>query len=186
MLLGAAQLPQYLLLTLTPRYSPGFVAPPLGSIDYALAALFVLVICIEMQGDNEQQRYQHFKVEAKERLSKGGKLSVAEQGKLDRGFVTSGLWSLSRHPVRRSLCSNFVLSGNYLLSTYDRTLRASNRRGISSISSPSSLSSLLSPPLPSRSQLLPAFSPPFVRLVTSSTLVEDCKDGRGTTRSGRR
>lgn len=95
MLLGAAQLPQYLLLTLTKTYSPKFVSPPVGIYDYALVATFITILVLETIGDVQQQRYQVFKAEAK--LAK--KLSAEDQGKLTRGFITDGLWAYSRHPV---------------------------------------------------------------------------------------
>lgn len=103
MLLAAAELPVYLLLTLTPAYSPSFKVPALNIADYALAVLFITILVIEMVSDNQQQRYQHFKADAKklEKAGKAGTLSVRDQGRLTRGFVTEGLWSFSRHPVSR-------------------------------------------------------------------------------------
>lgn len=102
MLLLAAELPQYLLLTLTPIFSPTYTMPVINNADYILSALFVVVIALEMLADNQQQIFQSFKAKAlkAEKNGKGSKLSVLEQGKLTRGFVTEGLWSFSRHPVR--------------------------------------------------------------------------------------
>lgn len=102
-LLLAAELPQYLLLTLTPIFSSTYRMPAINYIDYALVALFVTVIALEMLADNQQQIYQSFKAKAikAEKSGKGKKLSIKDQGRLTRGFVTEGLWSFSRHPVRR-------------------------------------------------------------------------------------
>lgn len=110
-LLMAAELPQYVLLTLssaTFRAKSGYTPPPLGTADYALSALFVLTLCVEMVADNQQQRYQHFKINARslEKKKNGGELMTeSDKGKVARGFVTFGLWSWSRHPVRRPLPS---------------------------------------------------------------------------------
>lgn len=66
-LLLAAELPQYLLLTLGSSFKAhtGYTAPPLGVADWVLAGIFVSILCIEMIADNQQQRYQHFKVDEK-------------------------------------------------------------------------------------------------------------------------
>lgn len=102
-LLLAAELPQYLLLTLGSSFKAhtGYTAPPLGVADWVLAGIFVSILCIEMIADNQQQRYQHFKVAAKElEKQQGGTKDMTEgdKGRLARGFVTFGLWSFSRHP----------------------------------------------------------------------------------------
>lgn len=97
LLLAAAELPQYLLLTLTPAYSPAYRVPAVGTADYVLSAIFVGILCIEMLADNQQQRFQAFKAQA---TKSGRTLTVLEQGRLNRGFVTEGLWAWSRHPVR--------------------------------------------------------------------------------------
>jgi steroid 5-alpha reductase family enzyme len=98
-LLLVAELPQYLLLTLH-LSSKSFPSPPLGLADYTLSAVFVAILAVEMLADNEQQRYQALKAEG---LKKGeGQRSEKEKAAIARGFVTGGLWSWSRHPVRRS------------------------------------------------------------------------------------
>jgi hypothetical protein len=182
MLLGAAQLPQYLLLTLTPTYSPSFKTPALGMIDYSLSAIFVLILCLEMQSDNEQQRYQAFKVKAKATVAAGGKLTAQEDGALKRGFVTSGLWSFSRHPVRIHLCSGTFLDHLSLdtmmagadpkSSSNNRISLVNNRLGTFSTSSLSSLSSLY---LPSLLPLSSLPSLPSLRYTTSWKLVKPFK-----------
>lgn len=117
-LLLVVELPQYLLLTLhlaekpaspsiaasiipsTPKTLPnGFVNPSLNAADYLLAVVFVVILTLEMLGDNQQQRYQALKARAVAKGAKGEKLSDKEQAAVSRGFVTGGLWSWSRHPV---------------------------------------------------------------------------------------
>lgn len=111
-LLLAVELPQYLLLTLHLAGKPasrvasalrtapqGFLNPALNVADYALAAVFVGILALEMLADNEQQRYQALKARAVSKGVKGKKLSEKEQAAVSRGFVTGGLWSWSRHPV---------------------------------------------------------------------------------------
>lgn len=152
MLLAAAELPQYLLLTLTPAFSPSFRNPGLSVLDYGLAGIFVTILVLEMISDNQQQIYQHFKAQAK--AGKAGVLSPKDEGRLARGFVTEGLWSFSRHPVRPTLDSSFR-EPPLKIRSKPRTSRASNRHGGScthSLSSPSSLrlpSPLRTSPLPS-------------------------------------
>lgn len=102
-LLLAVELPQYLLLTL--HLSSGFPNPGLNLADYALAAVFVLILAVEMLADNQQQRYQALKRRAVDKGVKGAKLSEKEQAAVARGFVTGGLWSWSRHPVRSPFLS---------------------------------------------------------------------------------
>ncbi|KAK4704343.1 hypothetical protein P7C70_g1858, partial [Phenoliferia sp. Uapishka_3] len=102
-LLLAAELPQYLLLTVSAPFHSrsAFTPPPLGTADYALSGLFILTLCVEMMADNQQQRYQHFKINAKslEKKKNGGDLMKEDdKGMLRRGFVTFGFWSWSRHP----------------------------------------------------------------------------------------
>lgn len=94
-LLLAVELPQYLLLTL--HTSSAAHAPALGPVEYSLAALFIATLAVEMSADNQQQRYQSLKRRA---IEKGaGSRSEREQAAVQRGFVTGGLWSWSRHPV---------------------------------------------------------------------------------------
>lgn len=111
-LLLAVELPQYLLLTLHLASKPasriasvlktapqGSFNPGLNVADYGLAAVFVLILAVEMLADNEQQRYQALKARAVGKGVKGEKLTEKEQAAVSRGFVTGGLWSWSRHPV---------------------------------------------------------------------------------------
>lgn len=50
-----------------------------------------------MLADNEQQRFQGLKRRA---LEKGAnERTIEENAVVERGFVTGGLWSWSRHPV---------------------------------------------------------------------------------------
>ncbi|SGY14974.1 BQ5605_C013g07189 [Microbotryum silenes-dioicae] len=92
-LLLAAELPQYLLLTL---HLSGNKTPALGLVDYALSAVFVAILAIEMLADNEQQRYQALKARAKGKDF--SQRTQKEAAAIERGFVTGGLWSYSRHP----------------------------------------------------------------------------------------
>ncbi|SCV70302.1 BQ2448_1696 [Microbotryum intermedium] len=92
-LLLAAELPQYLLLTL---HLSGIKTPAIGLVDYALSALFVTILAVEMLADNEQQRYQALKARA--RGKDFGQRTQKEAAAIERGFVTGGLWGYSRHP----------------------------------------------------------------------------------------
>ncbi|KAK4055380.1 hypothetical protein OIO90_003218 [Microbotryomycetes sp. JL221] len=125
-LLMMMELPQYLLLTL--HKSSLVKVPPVGIVDYALAGLFVLVLAIEMEADNQQQRYQALKRGA---LSKSDQqLSDKERAAIQRGFVTGGLWSYCRHP--NFACEQSTWYVMYLftvlpflpLSTYTSTVKS--------------------------------------------------------------
>lgn len=61
-------------------------SPALGAIDYALAAFIVFCLAVELEADNQQQRFQYKKHTLKDAAANA------------RGFVTSGLWGWSRHP----------------------------------------------------------------------------------------
>ncbi|KAK4047295.1 hypothetical protein OIV83_005473 [Microbotryomycetes sp. JL201] len=93
-LLMMMELPQYLLLTL--HKSSLVKVPPLGVVDYALAGLFVAILAVEMEADNQQQRYQALKKRAQTKSNE--QLNPKEMAAVQRGFVTGGLWSYSRHP----------------------------------------------------------------------------------------
>ncbi|GAA5896524.1 hypothetical protein JCM8208_004223 [Rhodotorula glutinis] len=111
LLLLAAELPQYLLLThdraasshlsQLARLKPHHTAVnrvPLNLADALLAALFVVTLALEMRADNEQQAFQTIKHRALDKQKKGEKLTVKEQTAVERGFVAEGLWAWSRHP----------------------------------------------------------------------------------------
>jgi steroid 5-alpha reductase family enzyme len=63
---------------------------PLGIADYALAGLYVTLVIIEFIAD--QQQYD-FQTEKHRRLKEGLPLEQYE-----KGFVSTGLWSIVRHP----------------------------------------------------------------------------------------
>jgi len=63
---------------------------PLGIADYALAALYITLVVIEFIAD--QQQYD-FQTEKHRRLKEGLPLGLYE-----KGFVSTGLWSIVRHP----------------------------------------------------------------------------------------
>jgi steroid 5-alpha reductase family enzyme len=63
---------------------------PLGIADYALAGLYVALVIIEFIAD--QQQYD-FQTEKHRRLKEGLPLEQYE-----KGFVSTGLWSIVRHP----------------------------------------------------------------------------------------
>jgi steroid 5-alpha reductase family enzyme len=63
---------------------------PLGIADYALAGLYVTLVIIEFIAD--QQQYD-FQTEKHRRLKEGLPL-----GHYEKGFVSTGLWSIVRHP----------------------------------------------------------------------------------------
>jgi steroid 5-alpha reductase family enzyme len=64
--------------------------PALGMADYALAAVYVALVVIEFIAD--QQQYD-FQTEKHRRLKEGLPLEQYE-----KGFVSTGLWSIVRHP----------------------------------------------------------------------------------------
>ncbi|BGP13409.1 hypothetical protein JCM10213v2_001328 [Rhodosporidiobolus nylandii] len=110
-LLLAAELPQYLLLThylsgsshlsALARLKPHHLESahvPLHVADALLAAAFVTTLVLEMRADNQQQRFQKMKHGALEKQRNGGQITREEQKAIQRGFVAEGLWSWSRHP----------------------------------------------------------------------------------------
>ncbi|GAA5852755.1 hypothetical protein JCM9279_003958 [Rhodotorula babjevae] len=111
LLLLAAELPQYLLLThdraasshlsqlarLKPHHT-AVARVPLNVADALLAGLFVVTLALEMRADNEQQAFQTLKHAALDKQKKGGRLTDKEQKAVERGFVAEGLWAWSRHP----------------------------------------------------------------------------------------
>lgn len=67
------------------------VSPSLNSLDYAAAALFLLLLAIETVADQQQWSFQqkkHALIAAKKPLT----------GDYKRGFITTGLFAYSRHP----------------------------------------------------------------------------------------
>jgi len=105
-LLLMTALPQYLLLTATRAYHPANPPTPVGWPDFAIAGLFVLNLTMEQIADSQQQAFQNWKHSKAVKEGKGARViagasrrqvEVAE-GDLKRGFLTSGLWSYSRHP----------------------------------------------------------------------------------------
>jgi steroid 5-alpha reductase family enzyme len=64
---------------------------PLAWPDYLIAALLIALIIVETIADQQQWNYQREKQKA---LAAGGEI----QDKYKKGFVQTGLWSLSRHP----------------------------------------------------------------------------------------
>ncbi|KAM0790953.1 hypothetical protein ACM66B_004258 [Microbotryomycetes sp. NB124-2] len=125
-LLMMMELPQYLLLTL--HNSSLVKVPSVGPIDYALAGLFVAILAVEMEADNQQQRYQALKKRAQNKNDQ--QLTPKELAAVQRGFVTKGLWSYSRHP--NFACEQSTWYVMYLftvlpflpLSTYSSTLNS--------------------------------------------------------------
>ena len=63
----------------------------LSVIDWILAALFLLFVCLEALADRQQWLFQ---TEKHRLLAKGGKLPTAYA----QGFVNRGLWARVRHP----------------------------------------------------------------------------------------
>ena len=64
---------------------------PLGITDYILAALLVVFVIIETIADQQQWNFQT----QKHKKKNAGKALNAEQ---TQGFISSGLWSVVRHP----------------------------------------------------------------------------------------
>lgn len=66
-------------------------AGPLSAADYLLAAAFIGLVLMETLADQQQWNFQG---EKKRRIKAGEKLD----GMFADGFISSGLWSRSRHP----------------------------------------------------------------------------------------
>jgi steroid 5-alpha reductase family enzyme len=64
--------------------------PALNTIDYVLAALMLLAVAIEFIADQQQYNFQT----EKHRRIKAGE----ELGAYEKGFVSTGLWGVVRHP----------------------------------------------------------------------------------------
>jgi steroid 5-alpha reductase family enzyme len=73
---------------------------PLGTSDYIIGSLALLVLALEFTADNQQWSYQNFK-------HSGGKIQPHQwpganirwtANDRKRGFVSRGLWAWSRHP----------------------------------------------------------------------------------------
>ncbi|KAA8568443.1 hypothetical protein EYC84_007475 [Monilinia fructicola] len=81
--------PSYVML-LTARYGA-----PWTTADLVFSRGLVTLVVLEYFADGQQWNYQT----AKQQYLKTAKVQGGfDQEALDRGFVTSGLWSLSRHP----------------------------------------------------------------------------------------
>lgn len=78
-------LPTILTISTTP-------AKPLNSIDYIATALVFNFIILETLADEQQWTFQ----EGKRRACISGKL--VKDGPYKQGFITTGLWSMCRHP----------------------------------------------------------------------------------------
>jgi steroid 5-alpha reductase family enzyme len=80
---------------------------PLSYADYTLTALSLLTLLLEFISDNQQYSYQTFKQTDKINENEwwGARIKWTKEDK-ERGFVTRGLWSLSRHP--NFLCEQTV------------------------------------------------------------------------------
>ena len=91
----------------TRAYHPANPTTPLGWPDFAIAALFLLNLVFEQIADSQQQAFQMWKhgsakKEGKDTTGKVKQLprgTGLTEGNLQRGFLTSGLWAWSRHPV---------------------------------------------------------------------------------------
>eukprot|EP01068_Selenidium_serpulae_P008271 Selendium_serpulae@DN4941_c0_g1_i2.p1 len=69
---------------------------PLMNSDVALAMLFLLLLVMETMADNQQFKYQQYKrLKKVDRRSEDPRLAEANVAK---GFIDTGLWSVSRHP----------------------------------------------------------------------------------------
>jgi steroid 5-alpha reductase family enzyme len=64
--------------------------PQLNSVDYLLAALMLLAVAIEFVADQQQYVFQ---TEKHRRIKAGEAL-----GDYEKGFVSTGLWGIVRHP----------------------------------------------------------------------------------------
>ncbi|KAF8512239.1 DUF1295-domain-containing protein [Gautieria morchelliformis] len=71
----------------------------LGVSDYVLAFLSLLVLALEFTSDNQQWSFQNFKHRGVINPNEwpGARLQWTEDDR-QRGFVTRGLWAISRHP----------------------------------------------------------------------------------------
>lgn len=80
-----------LILLFTLPIVKSFNGGPLGLFDYLLSALIILLIMVETIADQQQWMY-HVK---KRTLNSNNE---TEKEDLKKGFVSSGLWALVRHP----------------------------------------------------------------------------------------
>jgi steroid 5-alpha reductase family enzyme len=64
--------------------------PALNTIDYLLATLMILAVAVEFIADQQQYNFQ---TEKHRRIKAGEAL-----GAYEKGFVSSGLWGIVRHP----------------------------------------------------------------------------------------
>lgn len=64
---------------------------PLSLVDFGLATLFLCLLAFEATADAQQYRFQ---TEKHRKLKAGAKLDTMEA----EGFLSTGLWSLCRHP----------------------------------------------------------------------------------------
>ncbi|KAL4923660.1 DUF1295 domain protein [Aspergillus undulatus] len=96
--------PLLLLLLTTPTYNfiilsrlPGGEAFELPDLIFSRVAFFFIII--ELFADQQQWNFQNAKAEYNKSARIPGNLKDQyDPGDLERGFVVSGLWSLSRHP----------------------------------------------------------------------------------------
>ena len=80
-----------LLLTLPAHIAASHDGTPLNGLDYCAAALFLAALVLETAADQQQWAFQQSKHGKAPRLAR----HEADYG---RGFLTTGLFSLSRHP----------------------------------------------------------------------------------------
>ena len=80
---------------------------PLGMIDFLIGGFMFILIIIQFISDQQQYDFQtekYKRIENKEKLD----------GDYKRGFVTTGLWSFSRHP--NFTCEQLIWITFYFLS----------------------------------------------------------------------
>lgn len=91
------------------------------AVDFLIAALFVAFVLMETIADEQQQDFQN---EKKRRIKAGEKLD----SDYANGFISSGLWSRSRHPnyfAEQSLWVTFFLFSVYATGHLNWTIAGS-------------------------------------------------------------
>ena len=91
----------------TQAYHPANPPNPLGWLDFGVALAFLLNLAFEQTADSQQQDFQSWKHGSGLKEGKGTRMLAGKsphqieiaEGNLRRGFLTSGLWAWSRHPV---------------------------------------------------------------------------------------
>ncbi|RKF65641.1 Uncharacterized protein OnM2_004008 [Erysiphe neolycopersici] len=104
--------PTYLMLVISP-YTESLTAA-----DFIFASVLIAIIVLEFIADQQQWNYQEAKRIYNETARVPGKF---KQDDLERGFVVTGLWSISRHPnfvAEQAIWIFFYLWGSWTTQSF--------------------------------------------------------------------